>query len=137
MKTNADDSAKKPKSRKGIGGKPTVMTQETLTKLEYAFSIGATDREACLFAEINPDTLYEYQKKNPKFAEKKEALKEKPIFQARQAVIKQFQAGDGELALKYLSKKKRDEFGDKMDLGIGLSSELQEALDKVSKIFPN
>lgn len=142
MKTKTVDSAKTQNKIKGKVGKPTVMTQETLTKLQYAFSIGATDREACLFAEINPDTLYEHQKRNPDYAEQKEAWKEKPIFQARQAVLKQIQGGvgkepDGDLALKYLERKKKDEFAPKATLDLGVTAELDKKLEDIKNfIFP-
>ena len=33
------------------------MTNEVIGKLEYGFSCGLSDREACLFAGINPDTV--------------------------------------------------------------------------------
>lgn len=135
MPTHSKAKAKTPKKDKGTGGRPTAMTQETLDKLEYAFSIGCTDKEACLFADIAPATLYNYQEANPAFLERKELLKDKPIFQARQAVIKQFQAGDGELALKYLERKKKDEFAPKQTVGLEVSQELAETMSKVKDIY--
>jgi hypothetical protein len=38
-------------------GRPTVMTNTVLNKLQYAFCIDATDREACAFAGISEKTL--------------------------------------------------------------------------------
>ncbi len=43
------------------------MTPDTLAKLETAFSMGLPDEQACLYAKIDPSTLYRYQEKNPKF----------------------------------------------------------------------
>ncbi len=99
---------------KNPGGRPTKMTPNVLGKLEEAFAFGCTDVEACLFADINPDTLYSYCKKNPKFSERKEFLKETPILLARQSVIRDMQL-DGNLALKYLERKKKDEFSLKQE----------------------
>lgn len=89
--------------------RPTVMTEEVLSKLEEAFAWGCTDVEACLHADIAAKTLYLYQEKNPEFIQRKEALKENPILLARSTVIKGFMKSP-ELALKYLERKKKDEF---------------------------
>ena len=51
-------------------GRPTVVTPEILTKLEYAFSIDSTVGEACSFAEISQKVFYEYLKRNPEFSER-------------------------------------------------------------------
>lgn len=90
-------------------GRKSVMTPETIEKLEQAFLYGATDKEACLVADISPAALYQYQEKNPKFTERKALLKEMPVYQAREAVIKAFRR-DPNLALKYLERKKKSEF---------------------------
>lgn len=90
-------------------GRKTIMTPETIEKLEQAFLLGCSDREACLMADIAPATLYKYQEKNPEFVDRKEQLKQQPFIQARQAVISSFKR-DPNLALKYLERKKKDEF---------------------------
>ena len=46
-------------------GRPTVMTNPVLEKLEWAFLLGCSDKEACLWANIAPATLYNYQTKFP------------------------------------------------------------------------
>lgn len=81
-----------------------------LKKLDEAFSIGCSDVEACAYADISPAAMYEYQKKTPKFLERKRVLKEKPILLARKVVIDAMQNGDANLAFKYLERKRRDEF---------------------------
>jgi len=89
--------------------RPTVMTQEVIEKLEYAFSLGCSDNEACLHADISPATLYKYQESNPEFSERKAVLKESPIFLARQSVLKGLK-DDPDLALKFLERRKKAEF---------------------------
>jgi hypothetical protein len=91
-------------------GRPTVVTPEVLLKLEQAFSYGATDLEACGYAKISKSTLYYYQQDNPDFLERKEELKSKPILKARRVVIQSLET-DPHLALKFLERKKKDEFG--------------------------
>jgi hypothetical protein len=69
------------------GGRPTKMTPETIGKLEQAFLMGCTDLEACFFADISKDVLYDYQGKHPEFADRKERLKSNPVMTARQAML--------------------------------------------------
>lgn len=96
-------------------GRPTVLTPEAIRKLTEAFALGCTDLEACYYADISKSTLYDYQKENPEFLELKEKLKERPILQARQSVIKAM-VDDGDLALKFLERKKKDEFSLRQEL---------------------
>ena len=72
--------------KKSVGRKPKI-TQYTLGKLREAFLLGCSDVEACFYAEIHPDTLYDYQKKNPEYTEQKKLLKSNPILLARRTVV--------------------------------------------------
>lgn len=114
---------------KNKNGRPPVVDDLVLQKLEQAFSFGCTDLEACLFANISKSTLYNYQNANPDFLERKEALKENPILLARQSVIRSMEE-DGNLALKYLERKRKDEFSTKTETehsgNIGLKNILDE-----------
>lgn len=95
--------------------RPTVMTKETIAKLEEAFAWGCTDREACLWADISEETLYSYQKKHPEFIKRKEGLKETPIMLARKTVVNAIKKGDRTMSLAYLDRKKKDEFSTKTE----------------------
>ena len=95
-------------------GRPTVMTEQLLGKLEEGFAYGMTDKEACFYADIDPDTLYEYQKKFPKFTERKKALKDKPVMKARQTIVDALD--DPTHSKWYLERKKSDEFGSKQEI---------------------
>lgn len=90
-------------------GRPTKFTQETLSKLEEAFLMGCSDKEACLIAGITQQTLIEWKKDKPEFTERIELLRQNPIALARQSVIKHM-ARDGKLALGLLERVKKDEF---------------------------
>lgn len=91
-------------------GRPSKVTPLVVQKLEYAFALGCTDEEACFYADISKQTLYNYQEKNPGFIDRKEALKTRPIFLARETLLKGLQ-NDPDLALKMLERKRKDEFG--------------------------
>jgi hypothetical protein len=104
--------------RKSNAGRPTLMTPETVKKLEEAFLLGCTDIEACLAANISRQTLYNYQKDNPEFIERKETLKENPVWEARKAVldaIRSKEPAGQKIAFDYLTKRKRDEFADRVE----------------------
>lgn len=94
------------------------MTPETISKLEQAFLLGCGDVEACLYADISKTTLYNYQLENPEFVDRKEQLKENPILIARTTVVREI-AEKGDLALKFLERRKKDEFSTSSDVNLG------------------
>ena len=94
-------------------GRPTKMTPETIGKLEEAFSMGCTDLEACLFADIEKTTLYKYQQDHPEFINRKEKLKENPVIKARQTILDNLE--DPTNARWYLERKKKDEFSQRTE----------------------
>lgn len=96
-------------------GRPTIFTPEVIDKLEYVFALGGTDLEACLYADISTGALYKYQERNPSFIERKDKLKQSPILAARESVIKGFRRNP-DLALKYLERRKKDEFSLKSEV---------------------
>lgn len=95
-------------------GRPTVMTDEVLRKLEEAFALGCTDLEACIYADISKTALYDYQQEHPEFTERKELLKENPILLARKSVVEAL-AEDPDLSLRFLERKKKDEFAQRVE----------------------
>lgn len=97
-------------ARKNKGGRPTVMTESTLQKLEQGFMYGFSDIEACLFADIAPATLYAYCQKHTEFSERKERLKEKPKMQAKINVVNAMLGNDVTTSKWYLERKAKDEF---------------------------
>lgn len=99
-----------PKKTKAKGGRPPKVTAEVIAKLEEAFALDCTDKEACLVAGIDPATLYRYQGKNKSFCERKELLKQAPVLSARREVVKGIK-NNPDLALKYLERKRKKEFG--------------------------
>lgn len=123
MKTNTLDKTKKKGKRKNEGGRPTVMTKETLDKLEHAFSMGATDREACFYAGISDDCLYKYQREHPLFIKRKEDLKESPILKAKTTIIEGL--SDAGNAKWYLERKRRDEFSPSEKIDVEATHHIQ------------
>lgn len=80
------------------------MTQETIDKIEYVFAMGGTDIEACLYADISHQALYDYQEKHPEFTERKNKLKQTPLLRARTTIVKSLES-DVNSAWKYAERK--------------------------------
>lgn len=124
-------------------GKPTKMTPETIAKLEEIFALGGTDTEATFYAGINLETLYAYQRKNPDYVKRKEALKETPVLKARRLVVNSLSTNLS-AAQWYLEKKKKDEFSsrqeltgkDGKDLMSNLTEEEKRGLDNIRTETP-
>jgi hypothetical protein len=87
------------------------MTEEVVRKLETAFLMGCTDREACFSAGIGRSTLADYERNHPDFSERKQALKSNPVYQARKTVLSAIQKGDAKTSIWLLERKRRKEFG--------------------------
>jgi hypothetical protein len=96
---------KRPAKGKHPGGRPTVMTDAVVKKLEEAFALGCTDLEACYYADITKQTLYNYCESKPGFLDRKETLKQRPIYLARKVIIKALLDDDRGIADKLLTRR--------------------------------
>ena len=96
-------------------GRPPVDWDAVLPKLEEVFALGGSDLEACFYAGISKTALYNYQKDNPDFVERKEQLKERPILLARQTVVKAIK-DDPLTARWFLERKMKAEFANRTEL---------------------
>lgn len=98
-----------PKTEKFRTGRPAVIDNGVLLKLETAFGYGCTDEEACAFADISLATLYKFQKKNSEFSERKCRLKQLPNLQARKVVVESMKLNPG-IGQWWLERKLPNEF---------------------------
>lgn len=123
-------------------GRPTVMTEETLNKLEQVFSLGGSDKEACLMAGISTQALYNYQKEHPEYVERKEQLKDLPKYKARKNIIEAIDANNIQVSQWYAERKIKDEFSlrtettgkDGNDLHVNTSNEIKDLADRLNKL---
>lgn len=95
-------------------GRPPVVTKEVIRDLRQAFMIGCSVDEAVAFAGIAKQTYYNYTAKNPEFLDYVTQWKEEPILKAKMALFDSLTNGD--MALRYLERKKRDEFALRKEL---------------------
>lgn len=117
-----------------VTGRPTVITPETIDKLEEAFSNGATDLEACFIAGISKSTLYDYCKEDTVFSERKEALKEMVKYQARKNVVTSINKGDIAQSNWYLERKAKDEFSNRTEHTGNEGGAIEIKVEEVEKI---
>ena len=102
---------KKPKSECKCG-RPEVIDDDIVAKLEDAFRFCYTDDEACLYAGIHRATLYRYQEKHPEFSDRKMALRLNPNLHAKKELVEGIK-GSIDQARWWAKNKMRDEFGEK------------------------
>jgi len=90
-------------------GRPHIVDETVLQKLEEAFLNGASDRQAVFLANISEGTLYNYIKDNPEFGERKELLKQQTAYRAKQVIKEAIEVkNDKETAKWYLERKDKD-----------------------------
>jgi len=109
-------------------GRPSKINPETIKKLEEAFAMDCTVREACLYAGITYQTMYNRQAKDKALFERLELMRETPVYLARKSVIHNMQK-DWDLALKYLERKCKDEFSPKKE--VEHSGEISQTIIKI------
>ena len=132
---------------KSNAGRPTVMTESVVRKLEEGFLLSFSDSEACLFAGISTTSLYKYCVENPEFAERKELLKKKTGMKAKKNISEAINDGDEDLSRWWLERKCKDEFSTKQDVDVTTKGEsinappseerLKAARDKIMSDIKN
>jgi len=103
------------KQDKKKGGRPTVVTQETVRKLEDAFCYDATVEEACLSAGISRNTYYEFLKKYPDFQDRIDELRQAPMLVIRKKIVSVAEH-DADMGMKYSERKKKQEFSTRTEV---------------------
>lgn len=106
-------------------GRPTVMTKETIQKLEYGFLKGLTDEQCCCYADISTSTLYNYCNDNPEFMERKEQLKNNPTIKAKLNIVEAIEQGDRDISKWYLERKEKNEFSTKQEIAADIDTDIK------------
>lgn len=121
-------------------GRPSVLTPDTLNRLDYAFAMGCSDKEACSYANVSQSAFYNYLDKHPDYKEYRDALKLKPILKAKDENLKLIESGDPVHIRWFLERKCRDEYSTKSEVSIEAEGSLSiearsEALRDYLKAF--
>lgn len=102
-------------AKKHAGGRPTVMTPVVVSKLEQAFSLDSTISEACFYAGITRETYYEFLKREPEYADRFEALRNRLVLKARETVAREI-GKNYQNSMDYLTRKRKNEFSTRQEL---------------------
>ncbi len=113
-------------------GRPTVMTDEVIRKIEEVAALDGSVGEMAYYAGIHPDTIYKKLKEDKDFSDRITALRERPVLKARQTIVKALE--DPNHAFKYVEKKRKKEFGNSLELSGSLT--ISDVLDKLEKDGP-
>ncbi|MBM3256580.1 MAG: hypothetical protein FJZ04_03905 [Candidatus Moranbacteria bacterium] len=93
-------------------GRPTVITEEVVRKLESVFKLGVKDNIACNYAGIPERTYYENLQRNEDFRSKMRAAQNYARIAAGNVVMDDIVHNkDVQTAKWWLEKKHPDEFG--------------------------
>lgn len=106
---------------KNKGGRPPAITPEVIAKLTEAFKIDMTVEEACTYAKISKDTYYRKCKMDQGFSDECERARQFATVKARRIVIEKME-DDGGLALKYLERKRKEEFSPRVEQQVEVNS---------------
>lgn len=103
--------AKKKETR----GRPTVMTEEVIRKIEEVAALDGSVEEMAYYADIHVATLYRYFEDHPDFSERIHKLRERPVLKARQRVVRGIDESFSN-AMTYLERKKKREFSTRQEI---------------------
>lgn len=100
--------------RKWFDGKDKDVV---LSKLETAFALDYTDVQAAFYAGIGERALWRYCKAHPEFRQRKEALKDTGLMQAKIGLMELLKKKDKGTVLWLLERAEHGRFGLKKLLG--------------------
>ena len=106
---------KDPKDYEKLGRPAWEPSAAQLKILEDSFRLGAQVKEALAQAKIPSSTFYDYLNAHPDFSEQIEWWQQYPIMLAKHSVVRHMEE-DGNLALRYLQLKRKDEFNTRTEL---------------------
>lgn len=115
------------------GGRPTVMTDEIVGKLEYGFMKGLNVTECCHYADISRSSFYDYLEKNPSFSDRIEELKSNPSTKAKLNVVEAIENGDTDLSKWWLERKNKDEFSTKQEVSADIKGDIEISIELVDE----
>lgn len=111
----------------------TTITAKEVEILEYYFTHGFTDEEACLEANVPTRTFYDYCRNNPEWAERRQVLKKKQVMKAKLLVSKNLEEEkDDYIKMVYQEDKRQERAKIKVDLWVSTEDEEETNVKQVS-----
>ena len=114
-------------------GRPTIMTEAIVSKLEYGFMKGLNVTECCHYADISRNCFYEYCEKNPAFKDRIEELRSYTSARAKLNVAEAIEEGDKDMSKWWLERRNKDEFSTKQEVAADVTSEVTISIELVDE----
>jgi hypothetical protein len=111
-------------------GRPTVINEVTVQKLEQALRDGFSVEMACYVSGISRSTYYAHLQTNIEFMNKMELAQDWATQRAKQVVIKAIDKGDLKAAQWWLERKSRAEFSNNIVKGTDRSEDVGSITDQ-------
>ena len=125
----------KLKPNSGLG-RPTVVNEDVILRLETAFALGCNTKEALAFAELSKDAYSRLLQRQPEFRERFKQLRETPVLQAKRNVALAIAAGDVAVSRWYLERR-APEFSPRTNVDVSVHQKQEmtevEILNKLAK----
>lgn len=121
------------KKEKNKGGRPTIMTDEIVSKLEYGFMKGLNVTECCHYADISRSAFYDYVAIHPEFTDRMEELRSNPSTQAKLNVVEAIENGDTGLSVWWLERRNKDEFSTKQEVSADVKGDIEISVELVDE----
>ena len=96
-------------------GRPPIVDNKVLQKMQHAFALDCTVEEACIFSGISTKTYYNFVDECPDFLHTVELLRNIPFLLARQTIVDGIMNNYAQ-AMDYMSRKRKMEFSHKLEL---------------------
>ena len=127
MNTQQENSIEKPKNKggrptnkelwkKNIGYGVTKLTQEAVNKFGEAFAIGATRAQACEYADVSPQTYYNWCAKNPELLEYFDKMRQKLPLKAKHNIAQAIHSGNLTFSQWLVERKESGDYGETLKL---------------------
>jgi hypothetical protein len=88
-------------------GRPSVMTDEVIKKMETVFSLDGSDDDACFEAGVSTTAYYAWLEKHPEFKERKANLKRRLVLKAKSVVADALNNKDKQMATWLLERREK------------------------------
>lgn len=117
--------------QKNVNGRPTVITDECVKKLEDMLRLGCTDKASCAYAEISRESFYNRIQKDDTFRDRMENARNYAIIASRQIIIQKIlKEKDPEYAKWYLEKHDVKTSGVQQSTQVNIFQDLKEKYTK-------
>ena len=105
-------------------GRPTVMTDEVIRKVEEGACRGLNMSQAALYAGVSRSALYEYCGSHPEFKDRIDHLREKVGMKAVLNISDEIEAHSTDVSKWYLERRLSQEYSPRAEAALTVSASL-------------